>query len=248
MSATNTTTTQEGEYDKSLEERNIQIAKRTQLERSIRIVEAAKKAMEQDKGKFIIRLKMPTGNKVINAFGQQEDEYHEGQHEKEPYHFRRISTSDWNLYRTKLAELNNETAKPIGEADNTKVVDLNNRIYEFLALKYLGIKHPEYVRAEWDDIQLAVDVCNHITETGTKAIEIQEFETGVDYVQPSRLTSRMLAPLKMGEDITAQLDEETRLINKTPSSEDKPEKKKEDEEEEDDDDDTSSKRYYEYDG
>lgn len=144
------------------------------LERQLRVADAARKALEEENGRFVIRLKIPTGKKIANPFGNEElDEFkEEGEHEIKTYHFHKITAADWGLCSQKKGELNNEASKPIDKQDNTKIADLNNRIYEFLAIKFLGMKHDEYVRAEWDDVRLAIDACNHITEWQSQEIAI----------------------------------------------------------------------------
>lgn len=143
------------------------------LERQIRVANAARKALEEEGGRFRVRLKVPSGNKTTNPLsGEEMEEFKEGEYETKIYHFHKIAANDWALYRTKLAELQNETAKPLDKVDNSKIADLNNRIYEYLAIKYLGMHHDEYIRAEWDDVRLAVDACNSITEWQSQEIVV----------------------------------------------------------------------------
>jgi len=189
-----TTSTQEEKSEEQLLlEENESITNKLVLERSIRVAETAKKVFEQDGGRFIIKLKIPTGKKIPNPFGGEDDEYKEdGEYDEEPYYFHKVSANDWNTYMTKRAELSNETAKPLPEQDQNKIADLNARIYEFLALKYLGMKHDDYIRAEWDDIRLAVDACNHVTEWASKEIG----ERGAGTVQALRPPRVVETPLR----------------------------------------------------
>jgi hypothetical protein len=171
MSTAQTEEGEVGRYDKHIEEENVKIANRIAMERTIRIDEAARK-LRDNNGEVSIRLRIPTGE-VENAFGEKQVVYKEGEYETKSYKFRKIATSDWNLYTLKRAELQNESAKPITESDQNKIADLNNRIYEYLALKYLGVPHNDYIRAEWDDIKLAVEACNMITENANVEFEFK---------------------------------------------------------------------------
>src|SRR3712207_6724445 len=138
------TTTTISDKERELAEQTQRISNELMLERQIRVAEAARRALEEDRGRFTIRLKIPTGKKVANPLGGEEmEEFEEGKHETKTYHFHKITANDWNLYMIRRGELNNESSKPLEQADQTKIADLNNRIYEYLAWKYLGIKHED---------------------------------------------------------------------------------------------------------
>jgi hypothetical protein len=202
--------------DKELADKSARLTNQLLLERQLRVADAARKALEEEGGRFQIRLKIPTGEKVTNPLGGEElIEYEEGKHETKTYYFHKITANDWNLYNAKRAELNNETAKPVGEADNAKIADLNNRIYEYLAIKYLGMKHDEYLRAEWDDVRLAVDACNHITDWQSQEVAVQGSTIGL-IKKPQRATQEMLEQVRA---MDAEEEEPTRefsKIDKTP--------------------------------
>jgi hypothetical protein len=160
-----TPTTTANKEERMLEEQVIQLNNRVLYERQLRVAEAARKVFEEDNGQFKIRLKIPTGKTIINAFGDEELEFKEDVYHTETYHYNKLSATDNNTLLLKRAELGNEQ-------DPQKSADLTNRIYEFLALKFLKIKRDDYTRAVWDDVRLAVDVCNHINEWAHKEIEI----------------------------------------------------------------------------
>lgn len=167
-------TIEPSDKEKELAEQAQRLNNELLLERQLRVADAARKALEEEGGRFSIRLKIPTGVKTPNPFGGEDiEEFEEGKHETKTYHFHKITASDWNLYMMKRAELNNETSKSLDKVDNSKIADLNNRIYEYLAIKYLGMNHDDYMRAEWDDVRLAVDACNHMTEWQSQEIAVE---------------------------------------------------------------------------
>lgn len=204
---------------KNLEDENIKIANRIAMERTIRVDEIARKIIE-NKGNVAIRFRIPEGE-TVNAFGEKETLYRNNDYIFKTFTFRKIATGDWNLYVMKRAELQNEIMKPADQADQTKIADLNNRIYEFLAMKYLGISHDDYVRAEWDDAKLMIEACNHLTENAVKDFEIKQAEENIG-------VSDRFTPLEA----ELGLDTDTKTINKLSGD--------------NNNNNSSSKKYYEY--
>jgi hypothetical protein len=146
------------------------------LERQLRIAETARKVFEEQNGQFKIRLRIPTGKLIINAFNEEELEYKENEFDTKTYYYNKLSANDNNLLTSKRGELANTQ-------DAAKAADLTNRIYEFLALKFLRIKHDDYIRAEWDDIRLAIDVCNHINDSGHLELEVKPEDKKVKLIK-----------------------------------------------------------------
>jgi hypothetical protein len=205
-------------YDKHLEDENVKIANRIAMERMVRIDETARK-LKENNGEISIRLRIPIGE-TDNAFGEKEVMYKDGEYETKSYKFRNIVTNDWNLYTLKRAELQNENVKPIEQIDQNKIAELNSKIYEYLALKYLGVPHNEYVRAEWDDVKLAVETCNHITESAH-----------ISFAE----TEPQIKPSKPRLKVKPMIDQTTITLNAL--TRDEPQKE-----------DSSSKKSYDYEG
>ena len=160
--------TENSNREKELEEQVIKLNNELTYERQLRVSEEAKRAFSEDNGgRFEIRLKIPTGNTIINAFGDEELEYKPDTYDTKTYHYHKLSANDYNTYMMKRGELNSL----VSPEDQVKAADLLTRMYEFMAMKYLGMKHDDYVRAEWDDVHLAVDVCNHVNEWAAKDIQ-----------------------------------------------------------------------------
>jgi hypothetical protein len=122
-----------------------------------RLFEAAKSGAQNG---FVIKMRRPTGRKIVDPLsptGEEEEEFVYDR--KITKHKQAISTSDYKRYleaRDKLAK----------ETDEGKRNDIMLRIYEFLALKYLGMTHQEFVEADFDDVAVAGLACSIMSEFG----------------------------------------------------------------------------------
>lgn len=93
-----------------------------------------------------------TGEKVVDPLTKEE------QPEiiydiKETFHRRSMSTQDYKRY----LQAKNQLAK---ETDEEKRIDLTLRMYEYLALKFLGMTHEQFVNADFDDVVVATLACD----------------------------------------------------------------------------------------
>jgi len=217
------------DYQKKLEDENIRIANSISMERSIRIDKTARKLLSNN-GVVDIRLRIPEGE-IVNPFGEKEVTYKEGEYETKQYRFKKIATSDWNLYMMKRAEMQTEMVKTADQADQRKIADLSNRIYEYLALKYLGVPHKDYVRAEYDDMKLAIEACNHITENANHSFDYEDSSETIPHLEEVGLIEKIMTNPPQYEDFT----EDTKRLNKRTIPETK-------------EGDSSRKKTYEYDG
>ena len=75
------------------------------------------------------------------------------------YHRQSMSTHDYKRYLDAKDKLAKET-------DDTKRMDLTLRMYEYLALKFLGMNHEEFVDADFDDVVVAVLACDALFGSG----------------------------------------------------------------------------------
>jgi hypothetical protein len=75
------------------------------------------------------------------------------------YYRRSMSTQDYKRY----LDAKNRLAK---ELDEAKRIDLTLRMYEYLALKFLGMTHEEFKLADFDDIVVATLACDSLFGMG----------------------------------------------------------------------------------
>lgn len=118
-------------------------------ELSDRIIDAASTG---GKDGFEIKMGRKTGNKIFDPLdGKETDEVVFDT--SKIYHRHSISTQDYKRYNQAKEQLANET-------DENKRNDLAMRMYEYLAMKFLGMSHEEFVKADFDDVVVAALACD----------------------------------------------------------------------------------------
>jgi hypothetical protein len=110
---------------------------------------------------FVIKMGRPTGNTISDPLSEEGDEsVPEMVYDTTKTYYRRsMSTQDYKRY----LDAKNRLAK---ELDEAKRIDLTLRMYEYLALKFLGMTHEEFKLADFDDIVVATLACDSLFGMG----------------------------------------------------------------------------------
>lgn len=76
---------------------------------------------------------------------------------KQPFRYQgQMTTQEYNQFAT-------FRGKMLKETDTEKAEDMATRLYEYGAMKFLDMSHDTYLRAEKDEVRMAVDACLHIS-------------------------------------------------------------------------------------
>jgi hypothetical protein len=144
-----------------------------------KIVAAAKTG---GKDGFIIKMGRKTGKKIIDPLeGNVEEVVYD---EEKRFYKHSMSAQDYKRY----VEVRKQLA---AETNEDKRIDLTLRLYEYLALKFLGMAHEDFVNADFDDIVVATLACDALFGSGNStpaaaAATQQPQEIGITRRRPVR--------------------------------------------------------------
>lgn len=89
-----------------------------------------------------------------------------------PFHKQTLTTKDYNDFVQYRYKWLNE--KNFG--DQSKAEDMEFRLFEFGAMKFLGMNHDDYVHADKEQVRVAVDACTQITAWNGQYLTGKEYQ------------------------------------------------------------------------
>lgn len=119
-----------------------------------RILDAARTGTQNG---FVIKMGRRTGRKLSDSL---DDDVEEVVYDQEKRFYKHsMSAQDYKRYLDAKDRL-------VKESEENKRLDLTLRMYEYLALKFLGMTHDEFALADFDDVVVATLACDALFGSG----------------------------------------------------------------------------------
>lgn len=132
---------------------------------------------------FIVKMGRKTGKKFTDPLGDNAEEV--VYDEEKRFYKHSMSAQDYKRYLEVKKQLAAE------KDDEDKRIDLTLRLYEYLALKFLGMSHEDFVRADFDDVVVAALACDALFGSGnTNNIQQQQQVQQQRQQEPKALVRR----------------------------------------------------------
>jgi hypothetical protein len=116
---------------------------------------------------FIIKMGRKTGKSSYDPLTPDYQSEEIVYDQKKTFYKHSMSAQDYKRYQDVRKKLSEET-------DEEKRVDLTLRLYEYLAMKFLGMTHDEFVSADFDDVVVATLACDALFGSGSGTAQQQQ--------------------------------------------------------------------------